>query len=114
MTQLVTITFNATTTSTPEQFVASLTDFGPGRAQLFPNSADEYLKVLGAHEADVTEGSNGTCKRLHYDWSDPNNVVMRTISQTRGAAARVTPIRSGVIPTAEPPWTRSSCARGRT
>jgi hypothetical protein len=33
------------TTSTPEQYVAGLTDFGPGRSKLFANSADDYLKV---------------------------------------------------------------------
>ena len=40
-----TIHFHQTTTSTPEQFIAALTDFGPGRSKLFGNSADEYLKV---------------------------------------------------------------------
>ena len=30
------------------------------------------------HEADVTEGSGGVWERLHYDWSDPNRVVMTT------------------------------------
>ena len=51
--------FHETTTATPEQYVAGLTDFGPGRAELFGNSADGYLKVhsKGATEADVTEGS---------------------------------------------------------
>jgi hypothetical protein len=75
-----TIRLHVTTTSTPEQFIAGLTDFGPGRAKLFGNSADGYLKVhsLGASEADVTEGSNGIWERLHYDWSDPNRVVMTT------------------------------------
>jgi hypothetical protein len=34
-----------TTTSTPEQYVAGLTDLGPGRSKLFGNSGDEYLKV---------------------------------------------------------------------
>ena len=69
-----------TTTSTPEQFVAGLTDFGPGRSELFGNSADEYLTVhdRGATWADVTEGSGGVWERLHYDWSDPNRVVMTT------------------------------------
>jgi len=69
-----------TTTSTPEQFIAGLTDFGPGRAKLFGNSADGYLKVhsRSATEADVTEGSGGIWERLHYDWSDPNRVVMTT------------------------------------
>ena len=75
-----TIHLRQTTTSTPEQFVAGLTDFGPGRAKLFGNSTDEYLKVhrQGPKEADVTEGSNGIWERLHYDWSDPNRVVMTT------------------------------------
>jgi hypothetical protein len=65
-----TIYFDEMTTATPEQFIAGLTDFGPGRAKLFPNSADSYLAVhhLGAHEADVTEGSGGVWERLHYDW----------------------------------------------
>jgi len=75
-----TIHFHQTTTSTPEQFVAGLTDFGPGRSKVFTNSADSYLKVhhLGAHEADVSEGSGGVWERLHYDWSDPNNVTLTT------------------------------------
>jgi len=30
-------------------------------------------------EADVTEGSGGVWERLHYDWSDPNHVVLTTI-----------------------------------
>ena len=75
-----TIHLHQTTTSTPEQFVAGLTDFGPGRSKLFGNSADDYLKVhhLGPKEADVTEGSGGIWERLHYDWSNPNRVVMTT------------------------------------
>jgi len=68
------------TTLTPEQYIAGLTDFGPGRSKLFGNSADEYLKVhhLDQSEADVTEGSGGIWERLHYDWSDPNHVVLTT------------------------------------
>ena len=75
-----TIHFQQTTSSTPEQFIAGLTDFGPGRSKLFPNSADGYLKVhhQGPAEADVTEGSGGIWERLHYDWSDPNHVKLTT------------------------------------
>ena len=53
---------------------------GLGRSKLFGNSADEYLKVhhRGRSEADVTEGSGGIWERLHYDWSDPNRVVLTT------------------------------------
>jgi hypothetical protein len=38
------------------------------------------LKVhdRGPTYADVTEGSSGIWERLHYDWSDPNRVVMTT------------------------------------
>lgn len=68
------------TTATPEQVVAAITDFGPGRQQIFPNSADGYLKVhsQGPGFADVTEGSSGIWERLRYDWSDPHRVVMTT------------------------------------
>jgi hypothetical protein len=71
-----TIRLHQTTTSTPEQYIAGLTDFGPGRSKLFGNSADEYLKVhqQGGTQADVTEGSGGIWERLHYDWSNPNRV----------------------------------------
>ena len=85
-----TIHLHQTTTSTPEQYIAGLTDFGPGRSTLFGNSADEYLKVhhLGQSEAEVTEGSKGIWERLHYDWSDPNRVVLTTTdSNTWGGAS---------------------------
>jgi hypothetical protein len=75
-----TIRLHQTTTATPEQFLAGLTDFGPGRSKLFGNSTDQYLKVhhQGLSDADVTEGSNGIWERLHYDWSDPNRIVLTT------------------------------------
>ena len=69
-----------TTTATPEQFLAALTDFGPNRSKVFGNSADGYLKVhdTGATSADVTEGSRGIWERLRYDWSDPHRIVLTT------------------------------------
>jgi hypothetical protein len=75
-----TIHLHQSTTLTPEQFVAGLTDFGPGRSKLFGNSADEYLKVhsRGACQADVTEGSNGIWERLNYDWCNPERIVLTT------------------------------------
>jgi hypothetical protein len=77
---MATSRFHQMTTSTPEQFIAGLTDFGPGRSKLFANSADGYLKVhhRGPCDADVTEGSGGIWERLHYDWSDPNHVKLTT------------------------------------
>ena len=75
-----TIHFHQTTRLTPEQYVAGLTDFGPGRSKLFANSTDEYLEVheRSRTQADVTEGSGGIWERLHYDWSDPDHVVLTT------------------------------------
>ncbi len=75
-----TIHLHQTTTLTPEQYIAGLTDFGPDRSKVFGNSTDEYLKVhqRGRTEADVTEGSGGIWERLHYDWSDPQHVVLAT------------------------------------
>lgn len=53
-----TIHMHQTTTSTPEQFLAALIDFGPGRSKPFGNSADDDPKVhhRGLSDADVTEG----------------------------------------------------------
>jgi hypothetical protein len=76
---MATVHLHATMNSSPEQFIACLTDFGPGRKELFGNSTDETLEVhsKGPREADVTEGSAAVWERLHYDWSDPTRVVMK-------------------------------------
>ena len=74
------IHFHKNTTLTPEQYIAGLTDFSPGRSKVFSKSADDYLKVhsVGETEADVTEGSGGVWERLQYDWSNPDHVVLKT------------------------------------
>jgi hypothetical protein len=87
---MATIHLHRTTSLTPEQYVAGLTDFGPGRSKIFGNSADEYLKLhfRGDTQADVTEGANGIWERLNYDWSDPLHVVLTTTdSNTWGGAS---------------------------
>jgi len=75
-------------------------DFGPGRSKLFGNSADEYLKAhnRGPSQADVTEGSGGIWERLHYDWSDPNHVVLTTTDSNTWGGASATPTPSHVVP----------------
>ena len=75
-----TVHMHQTTTATPEQVLAALIDFGPGRSKVFGNSADEYLQVhhRGPSDSDVTEGSGGIWERLHYDWSDRARVVIKT------------------------------------
>src|SRR5262245_20238972 len=82
--RMSTIHIHQTTTETPQQFVAGLTDCGPGRSKLFPNSADDDLEMheQGPTEADVTEGSRHVWERLHYDWSDPNRVVLTTMDSS--------------------------------
>ena len=76
---MTTIPAHETTTATPEQFVAGLTDFGPGRAKLFPNSADDDLQVHDrAPTMPTSPGLEGTWERLNYDWSDPHKIVLRT------------------------------------
>jgi hypothetical protein len=87
---MTTIHLSETTTATPEQVVAALTDFGPERSKIFGRSASEYLKVheQGPGRADVTEGSAGIWERLAYDWSDPARVTMTTTdSNTWGGAS---------------------------
>lgn len=75
-----TIEFHKTTRATPEQLLAAIVDFGPGRSKVFPLSSDTYLKVhdRASDHADVTEGNPRVWERLHYDWSDPGRVVMTT------------------------------------
>src|SRR6185369_10829915 len=93
------IHFHRNTTLTPEQYIAGLTDFGPGRSKLFGNSADEYLKVhyRGRSQADVTEGSGGIWERLHYDWSNPDRVVLTTTdSNVWGGASGHTYLHASV------------------
>jgi hypothetical protein len=88
-----TIRFTQTTTLTPNQYITGLTDFGPGRSKTFSNSADDQLKVhrVGPADADVTEGSGGVWERLHYDWSNPDRVVLTTTdSNTWGGGSGYT------------------------
>ncbi|MCX8559448.1 hypothetical protein OS122_00875 [Mycolicibacterium mucogenicum] len=90
---MATMHFHRTTTATPEQFVAGLTDFGPNRSKVFGFSSDDYLKVhsVGPDRADVTEGSSGSWERLEYDWSDPRHIVLTTTdSNVYGGASGYT------------------------
>jgi hypothetical protein len=75
-----TIKMHATTRVTAEQYIAALTDFGPGRSKIFGNSADGDLKVYDKSDgrADVKEGSGGVWERLAYDWTVPNRLIART------------------------------------
>lgn len=87
---MATIHLTKTTTATPEQFLAAVTDFGPGRSEIFGRSADASLRVhdQGPDWADVTEGSGGIWERLRYDWSSPHHIRLTTTdSNTWGGAS---------------------------
>ena len=67
----------------PERFVAALTDFGPGREEIWGNSDPRDLVVhdRGDTWADVTEGAaaGGVWQRLRYDWSAPDVVTLTVL-----------------------------------
>ena len=72
------------TSISQEEFPDALTDFGSERGSIWDNSQSTHfiLHKLGATEADVTEGSKvfgGVWERIHYDWSKPGIVELRTI-----------------------------------
>jgi len=90
-----TIHLHQTTTLTPDQYVAGLTDFGPGRSKLFGNSADEYLKVhsKGTHDADVTEGSGGiwgaiALRLVRSQACRPHNDQLQHVNRPRSTRIR--------------------------
>ena len=72
-----TVHIHESTTVPPDRFVAALTDFGPGRDEIFRNS---HAKVHDSGDtwADVTEGASAGWERLRYDWSQPNVVRLTT------------------------------------
>ncbi|HYH73400.1 MAG TPA: hypothetical protein VD764_09280 [Nocardioides sp.] len=80
----------------PERFVAALTDFGPGRNEIWGNSDPRHLAVHDRGEgwAEVTEGSGaggGVWQRLRYDWSAADVVTLDVLdSNAFGAGSRWT------------------------
>jgi hypothetical protein len=110
------IHFHRTTMLTPEQYIAGLTDFGPGRSKIFGNSADEYLKVhhLSRTEADVTEGSVVFGNACTTTGPIPTTLCSRRLTPIRGAAPPVIHTISREIPTARPILTRTSSVKART
>jgi hypothetical protein len=68
----------------PERFVAALTDFGPGREEIWGNSDPKHFVVhdRGVTWAEVTEGSaaGGVWQRLRYDWSVPDVVTLDVVA----------------------------------
>jgi hypothetical protein len=89
----------------PERFIAALTDFSPGRPELWPNLDLKYYKLHASGDtwAEVTEGTDllgGVWARERYDWSVPGVVTIRLLEATDFVAGteqvyRVTPLAGG-------------------
>jgi hypothetical protein len=88
----------------PDVFTAALTDFGPGRAEVFGNTAADAVQVheRGETWAEVTEGSTTgpVWQRSRYDWSTPGEVRIDVLdSNAFGPGSRwlyrVTPATGG-------------------
>ena len=95
------IHFHRTTSVTPEQYIAGLTDFGPGRSKLFGNSADEYLQVHAAAarrpmSQRVRAASGNACATTGLI---PTASPSRRPILTCGEARPATPTPSHVVPT---------------
>ncbi|MGZ4507010.1 MAG: hypothetical protein ACXVX8_13365 [Blastococcus sp.] len=80
----------------PERFVAALTDFGPGRNEIWGNSDEARLVVHDRGEtwAEVTEGSpaaGSIWQRSRYDWTAPGRVTLEVLdSNAFGPGSRWT------------------------
>ncbi len=100
---MATIHIKQSTSASPGRFIAALTNFGPGRGEIFAYSHEDSVRVntRGDDWADVTEGSvGGFWERLRYDWSEPNVVRLKTIdsnvwSAGSGWVYRLTPRKDG-------------------
>ena len=104
-----TLHLHQTTTATPEQFLAALTDFGPDRSTIFPNSQDQHLEVPlpSRHRRRRHRRHRRGVERLHYDWSDPTRIVITDTDSNVWGADPATSTRSAPGPTAAPTSTRS-------
>jgi len=75
--------FRLHTALPPDAVLAALTDFGPGRADAWPNIDAAHLLVHGSGPgwADVTEGSavaGGVWERSRYEWDAAGGRVTAT------------------------------------
>jgi hypothetical protein len=89
------IHFRLETRLAPGAVLAALTDFGPKRAQIWPNIDDQHFKLhnQGPGWAEVTEGSSvagGVWERERYTWDAASGAVaVETLdSNTWGPGSR--------------------------
>jgi hypothetical protein len=101
-----TLHFELQSTLAPDAVLAALTDFGPSRAEVWPNVDSAHFQVhdQGPGWAEVTEGSvvaGGVWERERYSWdADAGSVAIETLdSNTWGPGSRwdyrLTPASNG-------------------
>jgi hypothetical protein len=91
------IQFSVETDLTPAEVLAALTDFGPSRAEIWPNVDSRHFQLhdQGPGWAEVTEGSavaGGVWERERYDWNvSAGTVAVETLaSNSWGPGSRWT------------------------
>ena len=100
------VRFELETSLSPQAVERVLTDFGPQRAQAWPNIDADHLQVhaQGPGWADVTEGNSragGIWERNRYEWGkEPGRVTITTIDSNvwkpgSGSDYRLQPASSG-------------------
>lgn len=87
--------FRLETMLSPDRVLAAITDFGPRRAQVWPNIDEQHFQLHGQGPgwADVTEGSSaagGVWERERYTWDAMAGTVSveTTDSNIWGAGSR--------------------------
>lgn len=78
----------------------ALIDFGMLRPRIWPETSHPgvyRVHRLGAHEAEVTEGTPATWSRERYDWSDPTVVTLTQLDSnvSRNGIIRYRIVESG-------------------
>lgn len=88
---------------TPAEVVRVLTDFGPDRAEVWPNIDAEHFRIhdRGDTWAEVTEGTAAAWERARYEWDPAGDTVTITTLDSKlfgtggGWVFRATPAASG-------------------
>jgi hypothetical protein len=67
---MVSTRFTVHTTLSRDDVMSLLTDFGPGRAERWPNVSESHFEVheVGPDWAEVTEGNSMGWERERYSW----------------------------------------------
>ncbi|MCQ4207953.1 hypothetical protein [Streptomyces longispororuber] len=81
------VRFHLISSLSPAQALATLTDFGPGRAEAWPTIDADHFTVheLGVNSAEVTEGTSAAWERARYTWTDSKVTVTTLDSKLFGA-----------------------------